>query len=119
MRRCFGVKSCARFFAGAEIVFIQRFRIVKAARLDGLGQAAMNLSPLSFGQELPQRFADAIVMKFDRVSRAATANKLRRAHGVQHLQIFAIKPGRAESYILIYRPPRDCECVEELARSSR
>src|SRR5207245_9134012 len=45
-RRGLSVQGCMLLFAGAEIVFIERLRIVQAARLDGLGQAAMNLTLL-------------------------------------------------------------------------
>ncbi len=45
-RRRLGMDGGAIPFAGAQIVFIKRFGIVQSARLERLGQAAVNLTAL-------------------------------------------------------------------------
>ena len=63
------VRRGAHSFPGAEIVFKERFRIVDAAAFECLGQPAVNLSNLFRIQLGGQRFANAIVIKLERVSR--------------------------------------------------
>src|SRR5438034_126926 len=76
-RSLLGMDRGAILFAGAQIVFIKRFRIVQSARLERLGQATVNLAALVLRQQRGQRFADTLVVKLDSISRAAAAHQLR------------------------------------------
>ncbi len=62
-------------FAGAEVVLKQRFRIVYAADLDGVGQTLMNLCDVLWRQLRDKGFANAIVIQLECVA-VTGANKL-------------------------------------------
>src|SRR5437867_3669352 len=63
--RTLGMPRSPIFFAGAEIVFIKRFRIIQATCFDGLRQTTMDLLSLYVFEQRGQRLADAIMIKLD------------------------------------------------------
>ena len=109
-----GMDRRAILFAGAQIVFIKRFRIVQSARLERLGEAAVNLAALVLRQQRGQRFADALVVKLDSISRAAAAHQLRGSERIEKLLILALRTRRTDRDVFINGPAGHRERVEKL-----
>src|ERR1041385_8678084 len=73
------MKSGAAFVSRAEIIVIERFRIVEATRFDRLGQPTMNLPSHVVLERSSERLSNTIVIDLDPVTSPAGSHKLRLA----------------------------------------